>query len=278
MDVACVWIHLSAHGPKLRMSSAPLPAAETEMHLSVLLIFCGLATGRVNHRKNIFVEMPLSWSDAQQYCRHHHVDLSVLAGPEENQKLKEAAVESVNGAFWIGLKRIQLSLHWGWSSGETLTYDNWGWKSPLLNCVCMMDGLWYSNFCGMELPFFCFEWEQELILVKEKKSWEEALMHCRSNYTDLAGLQSERELLLAKAQSIPAHSTRVWTSLRFLAGEWLWVDKDNTENQVYSGSNLPSCPKQPCAALNLETGRLENHDCKERLDFICFSNKQDLLR
>lgn len=256
----------------------PAPsAAETDMHLSVLLIFCGLTTGYVCQRKHIFVDLRLSWSDAQQYCRQHHVDLSVLASPEENQNLKEAAEKSVYGAFWIGLERTEHPGRWQWTNKETLSFDNWGFKSYILKCVSMVNGQWYSSFCTMELPFFCFEWEQALILGKEK-SWEVALSHCRSHYTDLPSLLSEGELLRVKTQRIPAQTTRVWTSVRFLAGEWLRVDEDNTEKQVYSGNDLPSCPKQPCAALNLETGQLEIHDCQERLDFICYANKQVLLR
>lgn len=47
------------------------------------------------------------------------------------------------------------------------------------NCVNRKsDGKWESKKCDEKKTFLCYE--EKLILVKENKTWEEALEHCRS--------------------------------------------------------------------------------------------------
>lgn len=53
---------------------------------------------------------------------------------------------------------------------------------PLLdeaNEICVLQsGLkWEDEHCSHPHPFLCFD--ESLILVQEKKTWEEALLHCR---------------------------------------------------------------------------------------------------
>uniref|UniRef100_A0A3Q3E029 C-type lectin domain-containing protein n=1 Tax=Labrus bergylta TaxID=56723 RepID=A0A3Q3E029_9LABR len=78
-----------------------------------------------------------------------------------------------------------------------------------------------------EIPFFCFN----LMVDDVKKTWEEALEHCRETHTDLTSLNSETERLLALSEIRHNCITkRVWIGLRFLGDHWLWV---NGEPLVY---------------------------------------------
>ncbi|XP_028822592.1 lymphocyte antigen 75-like [Denticeps clupeoides] len=129
--------------------------------------------------------------------------------------------------------------------------------------------------CDYNQPFFCYQWQMELVVVAENKTWEDALVHCRSFYTDLASLLTAAELTLAKNRSAPAQAARVWTSLRFLAGEWLWVDQGPPGARADPGDvPLPPCPARTdrCGARNLAAGVWESRDCQERLSFICYRN------
>lgn len=61
---------------------------------------------------------------------------------------------------------------------------------------------------------------------------------------------------------------QVWSGLRFLAGEWLWV---NGEEMLYP--DLPPCPiiGHYCGALlKNDTGSVEARDCLERKNFLCY--------
>ncbi|KAK2908975.1 hypothetical protein Q8A67_004812 [Cirrhinus molitorella] len=102
----------------------------------------------------------------------------------------------------------------------------------------------------------------------EKKTWEEALEYCLSRNTDLAYVDTKVLLNMSNAQT-----ERVWTGLRFLAGMWFWVGKENDETNIV----LPSCPPEPyrCGAYNVKTGNWESRDCEEKLNFLCFEEKEE---
>lgn len=104
-------------------------------------------------------------------------------------------------------------------------------------------------------------------------SWEQALEYCRAKYSELTSLLSETELLLALSEMTPAHVTeRVWIGLRYLGGQWLWVNREPLKYKAWSQKEDVElqCPvKSRCGALN-KKGEWENWDCQEKLNFICY--------
>uniref|UniRef100_A0A8C2ZAX6 C-type lectin domain-containing protein n=1 Tax=Cyclopterus lumpus TaxID=8103 RepID=A0A8C2ZAX6_CYCLU len=95
--------------------------------------------------------------------------------------------------------------------------------------------------------FFCYS----AVVVRERKTWQEALEHCREHHHNLASVASDTEMLLIQKElKEDGTSARVWMGLRFLAGGWMWVDG------------------QPLAYERLK--EWEAHDCVERLHFICY--------
>ncbi|XP_051993064.1 snaclec rhodocetin subunit delta-like [Xyrauchen texanus] len=101
-----------------------------------------------------------------------------------------------------------------------------------------------------------------------KKTWEEALEYCRAHHINLASMASHGiELQLTKNEKAESQTDSVWTGLRFLAGEWLWVNRKPLGNQVA----LPECPTEPfrCGARNSKTDTWENRNCDEKLNFLC---------
>uniref|UniRef100_A0A673MUX6 C-type lectin domain-containing protein n=1 Tax=Sinocyclocheilus rhinocerous TaxID=307959 RepID=A0A673MUX6_9TELE len=108
------------------------------------------------------------------------------------------------------------------------------------------------------------------ILVQENKTWEEALVYCRSYYTDLASFHFGWPVNQIKSQTNNAQTDSVWTGLRFLNGNWNWLNVINDQNSL----PLPSCPPEPhrCGARNTKTERWENRDCEEKLNFLCLYN------
>uniref|UniRef100_A0A8C8GQH3 C-type lectin domain-containing protein n=1 Tax=Oncorhynchus tshawytscha TaxID=74940 RepID=A0A8C8GQH3_ONCTS len=126
-----------------------------------------------------------------------------------------------------------------------------------------------QNCLGNLLHFICLK----LIVVRESKTWEEALEYCREQHTDLTSLVSEKELLLAQRESREAQTTtaHLWTGLRYLANRWLWVNGNPLEYEAWPQGGQHQCPawNLHCGAMATE-GAWETRDCQENLNFICY--------
>uniref|UniRef100_A0A673KFK3 C-type lectin domain-containing protein n=1 Tax=Sinocyclocheilus rhinocerous TaxID=307959 RepID=A0A673KFK3_9TELE len=109
---------------------------------------------------------------------------------------------------------------------------------------------WGRASCSNKYPFFC---HVNFILVQENKTWEEALVYCRSHYTDLASFHCGWPVNQIKNETNDAQTDRVWTGLRFLDGDWFWLNVKNVQNNL----PLPTCPTEPhrCGAHNTKTER-----------------------
>ncbi|KAK7910400.1 hypothetical protein WMY93_015084 [Mugilogobius chulae] len=83
------------------------------------------------------------------------------------------------------------------------------------------------------------------ILVKENKTWEEAFIHCRRNYRDLAWSIDHRYLkTMAQVRAEMADTESVWVGLFYVCAleSWVWVngnyvDDENKDNWKYPGEN-----------------------------------------
>ncbi|KAF3699617.1 hypothetical protein EXN66_Car015304 [Channa argus] len=123
---------------------------------------------------------------------------------------------------------------------------------------------------------------QTTILVKQNKTWEEASNHCRAleavdpsrptteynnNRYDLISLITENDYVNTRKKIQEATSDEVWTGLRFLAGEWLWVD-----GELVQYKDIQSCPTEGfCGILaKNSTAQVETSDCEQRKNFVCY--------
>lgn len=190
-------------------------------------------------REYFLVTEPASWNDAQQYCRSHHTDLAFIHTKEE-----------ANNVSALGL---------------------WGNH----NCVALQNNVAFNYKCDTKHSFFCYE--SDLVLVKENKTWEEALEYCRDQDSDLPSLLSEAEQSSAKKTTSEAQTSQVWTGLRFLAGQWLWVNGDGLEFQDWPAGEMPFCPARylHCGTLDKEEEHWGTRDCKEKLNFLCVKKWSD---
>ncbi|KAG7281861.1 hypothetical protein CRUP_031110 [Coryphaenoides rupestris] len=109
-----------------------------------------------------YVQQPLSWNDAQQYCRQHFEDLATVDNIEDLQRLQESTNGFDTNEMWIGFYDDRTS--WKWALGNQdykigRDYSPWDPINPdfyngMDNCtVIMQSGLWgdetvkqYSTF------------------------------------------------------------------------------------------------------------------------------------
>ncbi|KAL0149996.1 hypothetical protein M9458_054092, partial [Cirrhinus mrigala] len=67
----------------------------------------------------------------------------------------------------------------------------------------------------------------KLVLIRENKTWTEALRHCRNNDMDLVSVDSEQMQRWVKMSIMKANvSDHVWLGLRHscILGIWFWVN------------------------------------------------------
>ncbi|KAI5627813.1 hypothetical protein C0J50_12824, partial [Silurus asotus] len=237
------------------------------VYIFLLTLGCGM-TGALT-REYIFVNIPISWQDARSYCRKLYRDLATVTTTEEKNSLLQTVT---GGGHWIGLRRTGTT--WTWSDGEQYSFLNWYSGQPyylIIGNDCGSLGtehttLWVNYNCQDQRKFLCYRF---LILVNEKKTWEEAQEYCRSTYTGLASVTSKSSLRQLKLETMQTETESVWTGLSFVDGKWLWVSVEMLGDLVSMSSQCPA-PHQNCGSLNTTTNTLNIHNCNDKLNFVCY--------
>ncbi|XP_054861053.1 C-type mannose receptor 2 isoform X2 [Amphiprion ocellaris] len=244
--------------------------------LVLLLVF--LTPGCGNGLKYRFYSgsYKTSWAKAQNYCRTHHTDLVTIRDATENE-------DYYGGSGWIGLYREDASSPWKWSRGDEIANFIIWEEDPLPpeNCAFKYPGTkkWEVDECNAKHSFMCSD--EKLFLVKENKTWEEALEHCRSLETvdpneantpyqnhryDLATLITPEDHDLAREIAQESTTRAVWTGLRYLADQWMWVRGEPVTYQM--SSNCPG--SRSCGALEKDgNAPFNTRKCHQRKNFLC---------
>ena len=118
---------------------------------------CGLFSGQ--NVSFVFVNITMTWTEAQSFCRDHHTDLARARNMAENQEInnKIPAGERV----WIGLYRNA----WGWSDGSESWFRYWNTGEPNDSgnegkCAAAdmkNSGKWEDWSCDIKRAFVCYK-------------------------------------------------------------------------------------------------------------------------
>ncbi|XP_062372260.1 C-type mannose receptor 2-like [Sardina pilchardus] len=178
----------------------------------------------------VLVTEEKNWTDAQRYCRENHTDLASVRNQEENNKIQKVLNDhevTGNRYFWIGLFRANWS---EWSDGSSSSFRYWNTGEPNngnMKVFCVetrkaIGGRWNDADCSCLKSFICYE--DKLVLVREDKTWREALQYCREHHVDLVSVTSERVQRWVSRLAKGASTPHVWVGLLHSYGVgWYWV-------------------------------------------------------
>ncbi|KAI9524324.1 hypothetical protein NQZ68_018006 [Dissostichus eleginoides] len=151
------------------------------------------------------------WLLAQSYCREHHTDLVSNITQIRSTEFKAKAGSDW---IWIGLFREI----WSWSDGKNVSFRNWDPDSfeDEASKTCAMttpNGNWSSDKCTEEKPFYCYD--DKVILINEKKTWDEALTYCREKHRDLVSITDSHQQRWVQKRAKMADTEFVWLGMRY---------------------------------------------------------------
>ncbi|XP_048826072.1 putative C-type lectin domain family 20 member A isoform X4 [Brienomyrus brachyistius] len=238
-----------------------------------------------------FVNINLTWTDAQAYCRQNYTDLATIDNMKDMKSLTGSMGSDYTGEAWIGLQNGSL-WRWHWSSGEGGTgYRNWesgqqyhGGNTE--HCTKIRDnGTWNDAPCSLNpdiAHFICYTaptcnngvnatWN--FTLIKKNMSWPDAQSYCRQSYTDLATVRNKEDNDLLH-KMVP-NGTQAWIGL--FRDTWGWSDLSNSSFRNWkNGENY--YVNNACALAQVTwPGTWDVTPCDEKHPFICYDDSLILV-
>lgn len=249
----------------------------------LLLEFWVLHTSAIHQYQ--WVNLFMNWTDAQNYCREHFVDLATVDSQEDMERLYNQTEGKADDYFWLGLKRYKGDSSWKWSlagrqfygEGET-DYRNWVSPGPSnQSCTALVSnetGAWRDYPCGNTYSFVCFQSGGEsghhrYILVVGPRTWIDAQTYCRQNYRDLASVRNQADN--EEIQRLVLNQTgsaMVWIGL--FKDDYKWSDQSYSSFRYWDPSWRMD-GNDDCGLLNYITGRRVwiTHPCDHQHPFVC---------
>ncbi|KAJ8403551.1 hypothetical protein AAFF_G00348770 [Aldrovandia affinis] len=205
-----------------------------------------------------------TWREAQSYCREQHTDLASVRNQTENQEIWNLANQNV----WIGLFRES----WKWSDQSNSSYRGWSSVQPdntggNQNCAVVRisdSGRWRDRECNDMYPFFCYD--DNLVLVHENKSWDEALSFCRQHYRDLVSAPTKQVQRWVSRRAQNASTPHVWLGLNYSCKLHFWFWLDGTI--IGTEKEARECGGKVAIQSGEEQSWVVLHET-EKLNFIC---------
>uniref|UniRef100_A0A3B1KFX9 C-type lectin domain-containing protein n=1 Tax=Astyanax mexicanus TaxID=7994 RepID=A0A3B1KFX9_ASTMX len=115
-----------------------------------------------------------------------------------------------------------------------------------------------------------------LILIKEKKTWWEALRYCRENHVDLVSVHTEGIQRWVETVARNTSTDNVWVGLRHTCDlNWIWSDESDSSYSNW----IPGEPNNynifhNCVELRSEnTYQWNDAGCYHKNKFICYKGE-----
>ncbi|XP_036453241.1 macrophage mannose receptor 1-like [Colossoma macropomum] len=250
--------------------------------LHVILLFSGqwALTLCGTHQFHV-VEESKNWTEAQKYCRDKFTDLATIESREEMDTVI-TIISGREGHFWIGLILTveNNTPSWIWSDGSQTSYRNWNTGQPDVKAnycgeLRSEDAYrWTVIECNLLHKFVCYQ-NIPLILVKQSKTWREALRYCRDNYVDLVSVHTMEIQHWVEFVTKKASTANVWMGLRHTCAQsfWFWVSGSTICYQNWapgSGTGVEDCSGgERTGAVQFGSKQWVSLPETQELNFIC---------
>ncbi|XP_076866475.1 C-type mannose receptor 2-like isoform X2 [Brachyhypopomus gauderio] len=220
---------------------------------------------------------PMSWYEAQRYCREKYTDLVSIRDQEQNEEVNLNGKNSTT-PFWIGL----LCDDWEWTDGGLSTYRNWGTDQSQRtgDCTKLQRGKWTSVSCNTGFPALCYHSNATggnrlrtfHIIVDGSLTQSEAQTACRRNYTDLVTVYSEEDNSVLANLTEEAGLYAAWIGLQRSRPSYKWSNGDAV---TFRDSTQDCGTWSYCVAMKTD-GSWECDNCTQKKNFMCY--KQGVIR
>ncbi|XP_051996780.1 putative C-type lectin domain family 20 member A isoform X9 [Xyrauchen texanus] len=127
------------------------------MRSDLLVVLLSVLSPFVSSRVFYYVSVPMNWTDAQTYCRHHYTDLATIDDEIDSMLTQTQTIDYT----WIGLYRMNDTAPWMWSDQSTFNFNSWYGQpnqvSDISICTTTFpDGLWDDWQCDEVFPSICY--------------------------------------------------------------------------------------------------------------------------
>ncbi|XP_048019663.1 macrophage mannose receptor 1-like [Megalobrama amblycephala] len=239
--------------------------------LFVLLLLSGLLwSSSALSRQYHFINLRMSWPEAQSYCREKYTDLATVDTMDDVNRLVNIVDAGYSGSVWIGLKR-GTQTRWAWSNGEDKSspYSNWDSGEPNENasCVTYRNGFWVDMDCSYKRYFTCYKENNGYILVWSAKTWSDAQSYCRENYIDLPSIHNSEDN--NQITRVITTGNYIWFGL--FQDSWEWSDKWSLFFRNWAaGQPSQSSGSGDCVGMSrIKSGKWAHESCDLQYPFIC---------
>ncbi|XP_019961810.2 macrophage mannose receptor 1-like [Paralichthys olivaceus] len=211
-----------------------------------------------------FIEDKFNWTAARNYCRSHYTDLATAYNEADVTEMKKLNKYEA----WIGLYNTLWSQPGVEFSGSETTVEHE--DDMVKNCVFIENSVKKkSDKCNEKKKFICYE--DKIKLIKQNKTWQEAMDYCREHHNDLISITDVQQQRWVQERAKNAQTEFIWLGLRYTCtlDMWFWV---TGEDFIYD--NWESCPPtQGCysgAAMKTDKGyKWVTWRDNETFNFIC---------
>jgi hypothetical protein len=108
-------------------------------------------------------ELPMSWTEAAEFCRRKGLSLARIDSREQSAALYALAKARRAERWWIGLSDRDVEGRFQWADGTAAAVDGWDEGEPdnegcNQDCAVLGDdsrGRWHDTHCGQPRPFIC---------------------------------------------------------------------------------------------------------------------------
>nr|XP_055057297.1 macrophage mannose receptor 1-like [Misgurnus anguillicaudatus] len=247
------------------------------MSLFVLLLLSGLLCSASGlWREYQYINISMTWTDAQSYCRERFTDLATVDSMDDMNRMMNTVNDGYSGSVWIGLQKGTES-NWVWSNGEdNISYIPWNIGEPNGgNCANFINNAWFDYWCVTELRFVCYNEATGYIKIDSLKNWTDAQSYCRQYHTDLPTIHdSEEQKQLYAAVNYDGN----WYWIGLYKESWQWSDQRNFTFRNWAAGH-PFINSGDCAAMStIDSGKWVRYSCDQQYPFICYGEDKLVKR